>query len=71
MQDPAALFVVTSLTGYSSRRNQFVTQLLFHMEWLWFARCILNVGVGSTASFRACARIFTASLRARVAYVLT
>jgi hypothetical protein len=27
-QDPATLFVVTSLTGYSSRRNQFITQVL-------------------------------------------
>ena len=41
-QDPGQLFVVTSLTGYSSRRNQFITQLLFHMEYLSLARNVLN-----------------------------
>ena len=44
-QDPATLFVVTSLTGYSSRRNQFITQLLFHMEYLWLARTVLNMRI--------------------------
>ena len=44
-QDPSLLFLATSLTGYSSRRNQFITQLLFHMEYLWLARSVLNVGV--------------------------
>ena len=27
-QDPATLFVLPSLTGYSSRRNQFITQVV-------------------------------------------
>ncbi len=44
-QDGAALFVVTSLTGYSSHRNQFITQLLFHMEYLWLARSVLNMRI--------------------------
>jgi hypothetical protein len=44
-QDEASLFLVTSLTGYSSRRNQFITQLLFHMEYLFLARHFLNLNV--------------------------
>ena len=43
--DPGNMFIVSSLTSFSYNRNQFTNQLWFHLEGLYLARNVLNLGI--------------------------